>query len=185
MICAKSRIRLAAVHIAPTSPKGIGVSVCTAVRFFFVRTPAVPKDPRRAPEPCGETPRPVSRPASFYGFTYLCIIHLDTRRLVPTYISACSSFPKVSLADEAIRIGPAPALESYLKAETILEAAGRTGAQARCWLLLVEEKTGRPYSLHVEKGGERPHFFFLERRPVVICILQRKEEVCQCSPPPV
>ena len=37
----------------------------------------------------------------------------------------------MSLADEAIRIGPAPALESYLKGETILEAARRSGAQAR------------------------------------------------------
>jgi len=38
---------------------------------------------------------------------------------------------KVALADEAIRIGPAPALESYLKGEIILEAARRSGAQVR------------------------------------------------------
>lgn len=53
---------------------------------------------------------------------------------------------KVALADEAVRIGPAPALESYLKGETILEAAKRSGAQARDRLLrvylLVEGKTG-------------------------------------------
>lgn len=37
---------------------------------------------------------------------------------------------KVALADEAIRIGPPPALESYLKGDVILEAAKRCGAQA-------------------------------------------------------
>lgn len=39
--------------------------------------------------------------------------------------------PKVALADEAIRIGPPPALESYLRGDSILEAATRSGAQAR------------------------------------------------------
>src|SRR5206468_5615643 len=34
------------------------------------------------------------------------------------------------LADEAVRIGPAPARESYLVAEKILEAARATGAEA-------------------------------------------------------
>src|SRR5690606_8408754 len=36
----------------------------------------------------------------------------------------------VRLADEAVRIGPAPASESYLSFERILEAAQRTGAEA-------------------------------------------------------
>jgi urea carboxylase len=36
----------------------------------------------------------------------------------------------VSLADEAIRIGPAPAAESYLRGDLILAAAKATGAQA-------------------------------------------------------
>lgn len=39
--------------------------------------------------------------------------------------------PKVALADEAVRIGPPPALESYLEGDVILEAAKRTGAQVR------------------------------------------------------
>lgn len=46
---------------------------------------------------------------------------------------ACTTplfFLKVALADEAVRIGPPPALESYLKGEVILEAAKRCGAQA-------------------------------------------------------
>lgn len=38
---------------------------------------------------------------------------------------------QVSLADEAIRIGPPPAVESYLRGDVILEAAKRSGAQAR------------------------------------------------------
>jgi 3-methylcrotonyl-CoA carboxylase alpha subunit len=36
----------------------------------------------------------------------------------------------VTLADQAVHIGPSPARESYLRAERILEAAQRTGAQA-------------------------------------------------------
>ena len=36
----------------------------------------------------------------------------------------------VRLADEAVRIGPAPARESYLCAEALLDAARRCGAQA-------------------------------------------------------
>jgi len=36
----------------------------------------------------------------------------------------------VEMADEAVRIGPAPARDSYLKADAILEAARRTGAGA-------------------------------------------------------
>lgn len=36
----------------------------------------------------------------------------------------------VDMADEAVRIGPAPAGDSYLKAEAIIAAAQRTGAQA-------------------------------------------------------
>ena len=34
------------------------------------------------------------------------------------------------MADEAVAIGPAPAAESYLRIERIVEAARRTGAQA-------------------------------------------------------
>ena len=38
--------------------------------------------------------------------------------------------PHVRLADESVRLGPAPAAESYLKAELILAAAKATGADA-------------------------------------------------------
>jgi len=38
--------------------------------------------------------------------------------------------PHVALADEAVLIGPAPATESYLRIDRILEAARRTGADA-------------------------------------------------------
>lgn len=37
---------------------------------------------------------------------------------------------QVALADEAIRIGPPPAVDSYLRGDVILEAAKRSGAQA-------------------------------------------------------
>ena len=36
----------------------------------------------------------------------------------------------VRAADEAVRIGPAPAAESYLRIDAILDAAARTGAEA-------------------------------------------------------
>ena len=38
--------------------------------------------------------------------------------------------PCMAQADEAIWIGPAPASESYLRADAILEAAAHAGAQA-------------------------------------------------------
>jgi 3-methylcrotonyl-CoA carboxylase alpha subunit len=37
--------------------------------------------------------------------------------------------PHVRLADEAVRIGPAPARDSYLRPDAIMEAAARTGAE--------------------------------------------------------
>ncbi|GAB4168522.1 MAG: acetyl/propionyl/methylcrotonyl-CoA carboxylase subunit alpha [Rhodocyclaceae bacterium] len=51
-------------------------------------------------------------------------------RCIAVYSDADATARHVRLADEAIRIGPAPARESYLVASRILEAAARTGAQA-------------------------------------------------------
>ena len=47
---------------------------------------------------------------------------------VAIYSDADARSPHVLMADEAVRLGPAPAAESYLKAELILEAAKATGA---------------------------------------------------------
>ena len=47
---------------------------------------------------------------------------------VAVYSDADARSPHVLMADEAVRLGPAPAAESYLKAELILEAAKVTGA---------------------------------------------------------
>ena len=47
---------------------------------------------------------------------------------VAVYSDADKRSPHVAYADEAFRIGPAPARESYLSAERILEAARRSGA---------------------------------------------------------
>ena len=61
------------------------------------------------------------------------IIHTANRlgvRSVAVYSEADVNARHVSLADEAIAIGPAPARDSYLVAEKLLEAAKRTGAEA-------------------------------------------------------
>jgi acetyl-CoA carboxylase biotin carboxylase subunit len=49
---------------------------------------------------------------------------------VAVYSDADEGMPFVARADEAVRIGPAPAGASYLAIERILEAARRTGADA-------------------------------------------------------
>lgn len=49
---------------------------------------------------------------------------------IAVYSDADADAPHVRLADEAVRIGPAPATESYLDPARIVEAALATGAQA-------------------------------------------------------
>ncbi|QKS01309.1 acetyl/propionyl/methylcrotonyl-CoA carboxylase subunit alpha [Sphingomonas sp. CL5.1] len=49
-------------------------------------------------------------------------------KTVAVYSDADARAPHVLMADEAVRLGPAPAAESYLKAGLILEAAKATGA---------------------------------------------------------
>ncbi|ALE75734.1 acetyl-COA carboxylase [Pseudonocardia sp. EC080610-09] len=51
-------------------------------------------------------------------------------RSVAVYSDADSSAPHVRAADEAVRIGPAAAAESYLSIENVIAAARATGAQA-------------------------------------------------------
>ena len=63
-----------------------------------------------------------------------CRVIRTARRLgiatVAVYSDADAGAPHVLLADESVRLGPAPAAESYLKAELILAAAKATGADA-------------------------------------------------------
>lgn len=51
-------------------------------------------------------------------------------RTVAVYSDADRTAPHVRMADEAVRLGPAPAAESYLRADAVLEAALATGAGA-------------------------------------------------------
>ncbi len=63
-----------------------------------------------------------------------CRIIRTLRRMgvksVAVYSEADRHSLHVRLADEAVEIGPAPAAQSYLRAEKILDAARQTGAQA-------------------------------------------------------
>jgi len=63
-----------------------------------------------------------------------CRIIATARRLgvktVAVFSDADARALHVELADEAVRIGPAPATESYLDANAIIAAAKRTGAEA-------------------------------------------------------
>ncbi|MFC4616864.1 urea carboxylase [Cellulomonas algicola] len=51
-------------------------------------------------------------------------------RTVAVYSDADAGAPHVHLADTAVRLGPAPAAQSYLRADAIVEAALATGAGA-------------------------------------------------------
>ncbi|MCL6679282.1 acetyl/propionyl/methylcrotonyl-CoA carboxylase subunit alpha [Sphingomonas sp. RG327] len=51
-------------------------------------------------------------------------------KTVAVYSDADARAPHVLMADEAVRIGPPPASESYLKAELIIDACKATGAEA-------------------------------------------------------
>ena len=51
-------------------------------------------------------------------------------RSVAVYSDVDASAPHVRLADIAVRIGPAPAAQSYLSIPAVLDAAAATGAQA-------------------------------------------------------
>ena len=63
-----------------------------------------------------------------------CRIIRTAKRLgigtVAVYSEADAGARHVALADEAVEIGPAPARESYLRGEVIVEAAKRAGAEA-------------------------------------------------------
>src|SRR5687768_14032811 len=51
-------------------------------------------------------------------------------KTVAVYSDADARAPHVMMADEAVRLGPAPAAESYLKAELSIDACKATGAEA-------------------------------------------------------
>jgi propionyl-CoA carboxylase alpha chain len=63
-----------------------------------------------------------------------CRVIRSARRMgiktVAVYSDADARAPHVKMADESVRLGPAPASESYLKAELIIDACKATGAEA-------------------------------------------------------
>ncbi len=56
--------------------------------------------------------------------------HAMGYRTVAVYSDADADAPHVAMADRAVRIGPAPVGQSYLRAEAIIEAASKAGADA-------------------------------------------------------
>src|SRR3954466_2717867 len=63
-----------------------------------------------------------------------CRVIRTARRMgiktVAVYSDADARAPHVKMADESVRLGPAPASESYLKAELIIDACRAAGAEA-------------------------------------------------------
>ena len=63
-----------------------------------------------------------------------CRVIRTARRMgiatVAVYSDADARAPHVLLADESVRLGPAPASESYLRADLIIDACKATGAEA-------------------------------------------------------
>src|SRR5512135_2423536 len=63
-----------------------------------------------------------------------CRVAATARRLgvrtVAVYSDADANARHVSVCDEAVRLGPAPARESYLRGERIVEIARAVGAEA-------------------------------------------------------
>ena len=91
--------------------------------------------PDRASEPMRSTaPRPFERVlVANRGEIAVRVIRTLRRlgiRSIAVYSDADADAPHVRLADQAVRIGPAPATESYLDPERIVAAALETGAQA-------------------------------------------------------
>src|SRR5262247_3501623 len=63
-----------------------------------------------------------------------CRVIRTARRMgiatVAVHSDADAKARHVAMADEAVRIGPAPARESYLSIDSVIEAARRSGAEA-------------------------------------------------------
>src|SRR5437868_9989654 len=63
-----------------------------------------------------------------------CRVIRTARRMgiktVAVYSDADARAPHVRMADESVRLGPAPAAQSYLNPELILDACRATGAEA-------------------------------------------------------
>src|SRR5262249_56723848 len=56
--------------------------------------------------------------------------HIQGLPVVAVYSDVDGQAPHVLVADDAVAIGPAPARESYLRIDSLLEAAHRAGADA-------------------------------------------------------
>jgi acetyl-CoA/propionyl-CoA carboxylase, biotin carboxylase, biotin carboxyl carrier protein len=89
---------------------------------------------------------------------------------VAVYSDADSKAPHVAEADRAVRIGPAPAAESYLSIEAVLRAAAKEGANAvhPGYGFLAE-------SAALAEACESAGLVFVGPQPTVIDLMSRKD----------
>ena len=97
-------------------------------------------------------------------------------RTVAVYSDADSGAPHVAEADRAVRIGPAPAAESYLSIEAILRAAAKEGANAihPGYGFLAE-------SAAFAEACESAGLVFVGPQPAVIDLMSRKDRARQIA----
>ncbi|MBT9289035.1 acetyl-CoA carboxylase biotin carboxylase subunit [Prosthecodimorpha staleyi] len=88
----------------------------------------------RTPDPQAPAIRPITRILVANRGEIAVRVMRTARRMgigtVAVYSDADATAAHVAAADEAVRLGPAPARDSYLKVDAILEAARVTGADA-------------------------------------------------------
>ncbi|CAN6334909.1 unnamed protein product, partial [Urochloa humidicola] len=116
--------------------RGGGMSTATPVPPLLLAARLLSSSPSSAATPpaAGSVSAGIEKVLVANRGEIACRVMRTARRLgvatVAVYSDADAKALHVRAADEAVRIGPPPARESYLNARAIIDAAHRTGAQA-------------------------------------------------------